>query len=423
MKIQVVGCSHHATAIALRERLAFSAEQTVAALDQWRAALPGVEAVILSTCNRVELYTAAENATLPTRDAVGDFLAQFHGIEPAAVRAALYHREGETAVRHLLTVAASLDSMVVGEPQILNQVKQAYQTATEQQTAGPLLHAAFQAALAAARRVATETGIHHRRVSIPSIAVADFAQQIFERFDDKHTVIIGAGEMAEETLRYLRDEGAHQVTVINRSPQRADELAERWRGRAAAWDQLTEALATADLVISTTAAGEPIVTAAQFARIERARQGRAMFILDLAVPRDFEPAIGDRPDVYLYSIDDLKAACERNRRDRDRELPAAQRIIDQETARFVADWRHRAAQPLIAQLREGWDKPKEEELRRLFNKLPELDERARDEIRRAFDRLVSKLLHPPLESLRDESRRGVPHTLLDALAKLFRLRD
>ena len=335
----------------------------------------------------------------------------------------MYRHVGEEAVKHLFTVTCSLDSMVLGEPQILNQVKQAYETATRCDATGPLLHSAFQAALMVARRVAAETAIHQRRVSVPSVAVADFAQQIFERFDNKHTVVIGAGEMAEETLRYLRDEGAHQITIVNRRVERADELAAQWRGRAVAWEQLTEALATADLVISTTGASEPIVTLEHFARIERSRLPRPLFILDLAVPRDFEPAIGQRPDVYLYSIDDLQAACERNRRDRDKEMPAALRIVEHETARFMADWYHRATAPLIQQLRQGWEKPKEEEVRRLLNKLPDLDERGREEIRRAFDRLVNKLLHPPLESLRDESRHGIPRTLLDALAKLFRLKD
>ena len=220
-------------------------------------------------------------------------------------------RAGDEAVQHLFTVAASLDSMVVGEPQILAQVKQAYQLATEEGSTGPLLHAAFQAALKAAKRVAGETTIQQRRVSIPSVAVADFAQQIFERFDDKHTLVIGAGEMAEETLRYLKDQGARDVTVVNRSPERALELAGRWGGRARPWDDLLAAMAEADLVISTTGAEEPIVTLEQFLTVEPRRHGRPLFILDLAVPRDFDPAIGDRPEVYLYSIDDLREACER----------------------------------------------------------------------------------------------------------------
>ena len=423
MLVQVVGCSHHGTPIALRERLAFSPEQTREALDQWRRVFPGVEAVLLSTCNRVEIYAATERETEPTLDQIANFLARFHDLDPAEVIGHLYQYSDDAAVEHLFTVAASLDSMVLGEPQILAQVKEAYQAATQQDNTGPLMHAVFQASLRVARRVATETALHQRRVSIPSVAVADFARQVFERFDDKEILVIGAGEMAEETLRYLQDEGAWRVTVVNRSFDRAIHLAQQWGGRAVPWDDLPKALAGADLVISTTAAGEPIVTLAQFAAVEARRFERPLFVLDLAVPRDFEPAIGNRPDVYLYSIDDLQAACERNRAKRDKELPAAMRIIQQETARFMAEMYHRAVGPVIERLRSGWQKPKDEELQRLLNKLPELDDRAKDEIRRSFDRLVNKLLHPPLESLRDESREGVPRGLLDALKRLFQLKD
>ena len=423
MKVQVVGCSHQNTPIALRERLAFGIEPTRSALEQLRAQFPDTEVVLLSTCNRVEVYTASKAAAAPTRRQLAEFLARFHGLDPDEVEGHLYERTGEAAVRHLFTVASSLDSMVVGEPQILSQVKQAYQLATEQQSTGPLTHVAFQGALKAARRVATETAIHQRRVSIPSVAVADFAQQIFERFDDKNTLVIGAGEMAEETLRYLQDQGAGDITVINRNAQRAENLARCWCGRALAWDRLSEALIAADLVITLTGAEEPIFTLDQFRRIEPMRYGRALFILDLAVPRDFDPAIGDRPEVYLYSIDDLREACDRNRTARDKELPAAMRIIDQEARRFMAELHHRVTGPVIRRLQKGWQKPKEEELGRLFNKLPDLDDRARAEIRQAFDRLVNKLMHPPLESLRDESRQGIPSALIEALTKLFQLKD
>ncbi|MFZ5829848.1 MAG: glutamyl-tRNA reductase [Planctomycetota bacterium] len=423
MNIVCIGCTHREAPVAVREQLALDAAQTVEALRRWRTERPDVEAVLLPTCNRVELYAASEQANLPKREELVAVLAEPRRIEAAAIEPYLVFRTGEEAVRHLFEVASSLDSMVVGEPQIQAQVKDAYQAASEQKTAGPLLHAAFQAALGAARRVGAETAIHQRRVSIPSVAVADFARQIFERFDDKHTVVIGAGEMAEETLRYLRDAGAHQITVINRRVERAEELSERWHGRAAGWEQLIEALATADVVVSTTAAGEPVVTAAQFERVERARQGRPMFILDLAVPRDFDPAIGRRPDVYLYSIDDLKSTCDRNQQARDSELPRAARIIEQETSRFVASARHRESGPIIERLRRSWARSKDAELERLLNKLPQLDQTSQEEIRIAFDRLVNKLLHPPLESLRDEARNGVPRTLMEALAKLFRLKD
>jgi glutamyl-tRNA reductase len=320
-------------------------------------------------------------------------------------------------------VAASLDSMVLGEPQILAQVKQAYQAATERDAAGPLLHAAFQAATRVARRVASETAIHQHRVSVPSVAVADFARGVFERFDDKQTLVIGAGEMAEETLRYLREEGARDITVVNRHFERGEALARTWQGRARPWEQLLDALTAADLVIGTTAAGKAVVTLDDFRRVEASRRQRPLVILDLAVPRDFEAAIGGRPDVYLYSVDDLEAACRRNQAQRDKELPAARAIIDQETGRFMAELYRRASGPVIQQLKDGWQKPKQQELQRLLARLPGLDEQAQDEIRLAFDRLLGKLLHPPLESLRDESRNGIPHGLLDALSRLFRLKD
>ena len=172
-----------------------------------------------------------------------------------------------------------------------------------------------------------------------------------------------------------------------------------------------------------TAATEPVVTAARFGEVEALRFQRPLLILDLAVPRDFESSIGDRPNVYLYSIDDLQAVCDRNRTARDRELPAAMHIVEQETIRFMAEMRRHVVGPVIERLRQGWQKPKEDELERLLHKLPDLDDRAREEIRRSFDRLMNKLLHPPLESLRNEARHGVPRGLLDALARLFQLKD
>ena len=424
MKIQMIGCSHHHSSVAVRERLAFSPGQVGQALDGLRARFPHIEAVLLSTCNRVEIYTAAEDAEFgPSHEEVAQFMADFHQLPMYEIFNDLFERTGEDAVRHLFTVAASLDSMVVGEPQILSQVKAAYELAKDRQSVGPLTHAVFQTAARVAKRVTTETSLHQRRVSIPSVAVGDFANQIFERFDDKNVLVIGAGEMGEETLRYLQDEGAHDVTVINRRFERAAQLAERWHAHAEPWEKLPQLLARADLVISTTAADEPIITLPLYKQIEPSRYQRPLFMLDLAMPRNIDPAVGDRLGVYLYSIDDLQAACERNRRERDRELPAAIHIVEQETNRFMTELHHRATAPIIKRLKEGWQQPKDDELRRLFNKLPELDERARGEISQAFERLVNKLLHPPLESLRSEAEKGPPHGLLDALKRLFQLKD
>jgi glutamyl-tRNA reductase len=424
MKVQMIGCNHHHSSVAVRERLAFGPGQVGQALDGLRQRFPEAEAVLLSTCNRVEIYTAAEDPNAsPSHEQVAQFMADFHGLPIYEIFDDLFERTGEDAVRHLFMVAASLDSMVVGEPQILSQVKQAYELAKDRHSAGPLTHGIFQAAVRVARRVTSETALHQRRVSIPSIAVGDFAAQIFERFDDKEVLVIGAGEMAEETLRYLQDEGAHHVVVVNRSLERARELAERWRGRAAAWEQLPDELVRADLVVSTTGASEPVVKLADYKRIEAARYQRPLFVLDLAMPRDFDPAIGDCLGVYLYSIDDLQSACDANRRERDRELPAAIHIVEEETGRFMAELYHRTTAPIIKRLKEGWHQPKDDELRRLFNKLPELDDRSREEIEQSFDRLINKLLHPPLESLRSESQQGPPHGLLEALKRLFQLKD
>jgi glutamyl-tRNA reductase len=429
MKLQMVGCSHHNSPIALRERLAFDPAQAAEALDRWHERFPTTEAVLLSTCNRVEVYTASDvdaadtSAAVPSHQQVVEFLAEFHGLDLPAIFDDLFEQSGEAAVRHLFTVSASLDSLVLGEPQILAQVKQAYQLAQQRNSAGPLTHEMFQAALRVAKRVARETSIYEKRVSIPSVAVGDFARQIFDRFDDKQVLVIGAGAMGAETLRYLADAGARDVTIINRHDERAVELVSSCSATAAPWEELDRRLTAADLVISTTGASEPVVTLERFLKLEPGRYQRPLLILDLAVPRDFEPAIGDRLGVYLYSIDDLEEAARRNRQERDHELPGALAIVADETRRFMEEMHHRATGPIIHRLRESWQKIREQELGRLFKKLPDLAETERDEIRQAFERYVNKMLHPPLEQLRDESRRGHPHGLLEALKRLFHLKE
>lgn len=423
MRFWILGCNHRSASIDVRERLAFSEPEIDRALAQLRAEYSNLECVLLSTCNRVEIYTASESESGPGRGALLESLFHSRGAGREELEPYFYEYENAEAVRHLFEVASSLDSMVVGEAQIPAQVRQAYQFATARGHAGKRMHVLFQSALKAARRIAGETEIQKRRVSIPSVAVADFASQIFDRFDDKNTLVVGAGEMAEETLRYLFERGAGRLVVVNRTAERAAELAARWNGAARPWDQLLDALAEADLVVSTTGASEPIVRTADFERIAGRRGARPLFVLDLAVPRDFEPAISDRPGVYLYSVDDLKTACDRNRAARDRELPAARRILDAELDRFFADLHLRATSPVLQRLQQDWERLKEEELRRLYQKLPELDDRSQSEIARSFDRFVGKLLHPPMESLRDESRHGIPGALIEALAKLFRIKD
>jgi len=421
MKFRVVGCSHHNSSIEFRECISCSVGEIESTLEQLSRRFPEVESVLLVTCNRVELYVATEGNILPSREDVGKIFAQLRGL--SKIDQQLYEKPEQDAVKHLFCVASSLDSMVIGEPQILSQVKRAYELATQFERTGALMHSLFQAALKTARRVATETAIQQYRVSVPSVAVADFAKQIFEKFDDKKVMVIGAGEMAEETLRYLRGEGVENPTVVNRSEKRAAELAARWQGTVAQWKSLDAELTKADLVISTTGSEEPIVTAEQFSRVQEMRTNWPLFILDLAMPRDFDPDIGQWSEVFLFSIDDLKEACKKNCERRKGELPKARSIVDQEAARLIADVRHRVTGPVIKRLKQGLEKPKEEELGRLLAKLPELDENAREEIRRSFDRLLNKVLHSPLTTLREESHDGVTNVLLDAMKKLFKLTD
>ena len=424
MKLQIVGMNHHTATIENRERLAFSPEQTAQALDAWHNRFPKTEAVLLSTCNRVEVYTAAEDSHhAPSHQQVVEFLADFHGLDPYEIFDDLFERTGEDAIRHLFCVAASLDSMVIGEPQILSQVKRAYELATSQQSTGPLSHAVFQRALKVARRVANETSINQRRTSIPSVAICEYAKQIFDRFDDKKVLLIGAGDTGQEALRYLRDEGARDVAVMNRSLERAESVAQEFDGHAVPWERLAEEITAADLIVSTTGAAEPIFTLDDFRKIESARYQRTLLVLDLAVPRDFDAAIGGQLNVYLATIDDLTAICNQNRKAREKEWPAAERLVEDETQAFMSELNHRSTAPTIRRLRESCEKVKQDELARLYNKLPDLDEKARDDIDQSFDRLVNKLLHPPLESLKDEAQHGTPHGLLDALRRLFQLKD
>jgi glutamyl-tRNA reductase len=237
-------------------------------------------------------------------------------------------------------------------------------------------------------------------------------------------LVIGAGNMAQETLQYLTDAGARHLSILNRDYDRALELAEQWHGLPAPWTALAEELARADMVVSTTGADRPIVTLEEYRRdVARRRHQRPLFILDLAVPRDFDPAIREELGVYLFGIEDLREACDRNRSERGKELPAAEAIVDEETSRFVVEVRHKATGPVIARFREGLEKSQLAELERLFARLPELDERSRQEIELFADRLVAKMLHPPLASLRDESQNGPPHGLLEALQRLFQLKD
>lgn len=425
MKLQMIGCSHHDAAVEFRERVAFSGDQVGSALDEFRRRYPKGELVLLSTCNRTELYTTTDDDGALDRDAVINFLAEQHRLSADEVVDQMIYRSGHDAVEHLFTVASSLDSMVIGESQILSQVKQAYDMACQSGSAGPLTHAVFQAANHTAKRVQSETQIHRRRVSVPSVAVGEVIPEVFDSLVGKRVLICGAGEMGEETLRYLIQAGANDIVVLNRSLERAKALAEEFSIGFAPWESLPDQVVKADLMVGTTAATEPILTSEQFAKLQPQRRDRVLLVLDLAVPRDFDASLDDFPDLYLYQIDDLQAACQRNRHEREKEWPKAQRIIAEETQRLLADLNHKATGPVIKRLRQHAEQIKRDELERLLPKLQALggEPAMQKEIEKSLDRLINKLLHPPLSSLKEDAAEGHQKGLVKALRELFRLGD
>ena len=411
--------------LSIRERLSFTDEQCGNALLAFRGRFPACECVLLNTCNRVELYvgTSIENE-LPTTDELVNFVTGFHNEPTNEFEKHFVKLESKQAIDHLFSVASSIDSIVLGETQIASQVNEAYVRAMHGGFAGSTMHAAFQHANQVAKRVTNETELHRRRISVPSVAVSEVASEFFERFDDKQVVVIGSGEMGVETLQYLKSAGATRITIVNRSTDKAFAVAEKFEIKAMPWEALDSLLAEADLVISTTGAAEPIVTERRFRVIASARNKGTLLILDLAVPRDFESSIGRMPGVYLYSVDDLQAVCDRNRSFREQQLPKAQKIIREESDRLFGDWNHRSSGATIRALREQAEQMKQLELNRLLGKqvmettTPEM----RDEIVAAFDRLINKMLHSPLQSIRDVAQTEQRDTLVSALRKLFQLR-
>lgn len=423
---RMVGCSHHRTPIEIREKLAFSPGQVRQALTIYGQCFPETESVLLSTCNRVELYAAAHSMDrLPTAERLTHFLADFHQVPAGDLKGQLGIVEDRDVVKHLFMVASSLDSMIVGEAQIIAQVRSAYELACECESAGGLMHSAFQRATAVARRITNETDMHRRRISVPSVAVSEIATEFFERFDDKRILLIGAGEMGTETLKYLTDAGAKQIKIVNRNEQRAAELAQEFEASTQPWSDLDSCVGEADLVVSTTSSPEPIFTLERFKKVLQKRKRRAILILDLAVPRDFDPAITNLPDVYVYSVDDLQRVCDRNIELRQKEMPKAERIVQEETDKFMAEMAHRGSGSTIRLLREQAEKIKQDELQRLLGKLGPrgLDKEIEAELAIAFERLVNKILHPPLQSLRENADTSHHANLLEALRRLFQLRD
>ncbi len=423
MNLLLVGCSYKTAPIALREQLAFDGPKVGAVLHELEARY-ATEAAVLSTCNRVELYLARADAGGPDGELIAEFLAQFQHLDGPAVRPSLYLRHGIDAVRHLFRVTSSLDSLVVGEGQIAGQVKRAYEAAHAEGTAGPVLHVLFQQAHAVAKRVRSQTTISRGHVSVSSVAV-DYVRQVFDHFGDKTVLVIGAGKMGELTLRHLRSLAPRRIMVTNRSPDKAAEVATGCGGHAVPWEGLDDALVEADIVLSTTGAPEPIMTRRRFNDILARRGKGTMVILDIAVPRDFDPRIHDGDRACLFNIDDLQRIRDQTLKERQKALAPAEAIVEREVQRFLSDWNRRRNGPIIARLTAEFEARRQAIVNQLLAKLNgRLTPEDRAYIEGAFKLLQNQFLHGPISALAEETHGDAGrHTLLEALRKLFRMEE
>ena len=425
-RLLLLGLNHTTAPLEVRERLAFNAEQRRAAVAAFRERFPRYEAVLLSTCNRVELYVGREAHGQPGVRELTEFLGSFHDVRPGDFYDHLYQKSGRDVIEHLFSVTSSLDSMVLGETQILGQVREAYDASRDAGAAGPMLHPLFQRAAAVGRQVMRETAIGEGRLSVASVAV-DYAKQIFERFDDKTVLCVGAGKMTALVLQNLSALSPRRVLVCNRNPARAEALAARFGGTALPFEGLTDHLVAADIVVTSTGSRQPVITRAAFAPLLKRRRYRPVFLIDIAVPRDVESSVGKLDNVYLYNLDDLQQVVLSTRSQRKDAVDAARRIVSSQVEEFVLWHRQREMGPTIDRLYQHYHRLAQEELSRTLTKLPNVSEAEKAHLEELTRRIVNKLLHGPVQTLRQSGAAGggghasAAGAYLHALEKLFGL--
>ena len=406
MHILSLGLNHTSAPVHLRERLTFSEEQIRASLSRLgRGHLSGsvAEMVILSTCHRVEIYAVSTEETF---HALETFLSEARDTVRDEFTGHLYDCKDEDAARHLFHVAAGLDSLVVGEPQILGQVTRALKLAREHNTAGPVLNRLFQSAIHAGKRIRTETGISRNSASISSLA-ASLSQQVVQHLHEAKIVILGAGETAELAVEALIKRGANRILVVNRTLENARSLAQRWGAQATTFENLNNALASADIVIASTGAPHTVVTTEMVNQAMQARQPRPLVLIDIAVPRNIDPDVADLPHARLYNIDHLTARLEHSLAERMAEIPQAKAILEEELSQFTEHMKSWEMIPIIADMRHQAELIRQQVLEKTLRRLPDLTDIERNRIEAMTQALVKKLLEAPTHRLRAEA--SCPH--------------
>ena len=422
MHLLLVGISHRSAPVDLRERLDFQVRGLADALGALAARGSTREAVVVSTCNRAELYVACDEA-LATRTDLVKFLSDFNGVAAAEIAPHVYDVADLEVARHLFRVAAGLDSLVVGEPQVLGQVKDAHTVATDAHTAGPILNRLFHASFAVGKRVRTETGLGSGAVSVSFAAVA-LARKIFGDVAGRTVAVIGAGEMGKLTALHMKSQGVQHVTIISRTMAHAARTAEAIGGASAApWDDMDAVLSASDIVITATGASAPILTKAHIESVMRPRRNRPLFIIDIAMPRDVEAAAGEIEQVFLYNIDDLQATVRENLARRASEVSRAEVIVEEEVDKFAAWFRSRGAIPTVVALRQRFEAIRRAELERLEFKLSALPPEARARVDEITHLIVEKLLLTPTEQLKALGDADAVAAHAEALTRLFGLSE
>ena len=418
MDILIIGLNHKTAPIEVREKVAFDGLKLNEALNRLKDYPSIKEHIILSTCNRVEIYAAVDDLDSGT-DSIKGFISDFHGISRDLLDKSLYIHKGTGAVRHIYRVGSSLDSMVLGEPQILGQLKDAFDAALKNKTTGVFLNKLMRKSVSVVKRIRTETKIAAGAVSI-SFAAIELAKKIFEDLSTKSFMLIGAGEMAELAAKHLLNLGVKDVYVTNRTTERAEELAKEFHGKVILFDNFTLELRFSDIVICSTGAPEYILLKEEMHKIMKERKQKPVFIIDISVPRNIDPLINELDNVYLYDVDNLQGIIDTNKEERAKEAGNAELIVEEEIGSFSKWTLSLSATPTIVALRDMAESIRQDELEKTLKKLGPLEEKQIRAIEYLSNTIVNKLIHPPTAALKEEN--ADKDLMVDMIRKLYGLK-
>jgi glutamyl-tRNA reductase len=418
MEIVLVGLNHRTAPVEVRERVSFTIEQAKRASEELRARGLLEETLVLSTCNRSEVYGVPPESSHESAQGLSAFLSEFHSVHMEILDGSLYHHYDREAVRHLFRVAGGLDSMMLGEAEILGQVREAYRIAHEQGATGPVLNRLFQGALEVGKRVRAETELGTRPMSVASAGVK-LAERIFGKLSERSALVLGAGTISEQVISQLRDRGIAHLYVMNRSRERADGLAPQYGGEVLQWGEWGRALPLPDVIVSSVAAEEPILLREMVEQAMEKRGNRALFLMDLGMPRNIDAGVGKLYNVYVYNMDDLTEIVEQNRHARESEIPKAEDIVDEHVGKFLSWQASVELVGLVNELRTRMREERAQFIRARVESIRHLTEADRARVEKLMDEMLEGLLLEPAQRLRGEKdlRRKIQN--VEALRDLF----